>query len=316
MGGLYPLAQKGANGSPGPTGLTGAAGAAGGGTLLESGEMSNLGNAQHYIKFFQGGPAASQANAEYPVPAGGAQDLICEVSVNTCNEDVVVTIQKNGSDTAITVTIPAGETGTFEDETDTATFDDGDTITLLVDSSAASSGSISFTGIVVLFTPSGGVAPGGDGTPEFATLAVTYAPITTAHPVAIGLSVTITATATGRALILSQLQLALTGGGGSSRKCYLYRTPAGGSAPAQGAAVGAEDVCLAQADVLTSSASISESITAPLPPVLDSDLTEDEEYTYYLVFSSAYADNDTIQGEDESDTGTASLTTLMARTTT
>lgn len=51
-----------------------------------------------------------------------ARNAYIKVPSNTSNANIVATLQKNSVDTAITITLTAGTTGTFEDSTHTVTF--------------------------------------------------------------------------------------------------------------------------------------------------------------------------------------------------
>jgi hypothetical protein len=113
---------------------------------------------------------------QYPVTAAVLQDLIvAAISGNTLNGNTKVTIRIKHSGTttatAITVTIPGGSTSAVSDLVHQATYANGDFVSLEVDTTASTSGSLNGFKACVLIVPSGGVAPGGGypkvvGTPD------------------------------------------------------------------------------------------------------------------------------------------------------
>lgn len=76
------------------------------------------------------------------VPAGQFARLWVLIWANTLNDVSIITLRKNGSDTALTVTIPAGSTTTIMDDTHTVTVAQGDLVNYKIDNTAAGVGTI------------------------------------------------------------------------------------------------------------------------------------------------------------------------------
>lgn len=66
---------------------------------------------------------------------------------NSLNKSAKVTLYRNGSPTIFTLTIPAGQSGLFVNDISELVFDEGDRLTIVLDTSASTSGSITLTGI-------------------------------------------------------------------------------------------------------------------------------------------------------------------------
>lgn len=73
-----------------------------------------------------GNAGSGVASSEFSI-AGTFQEFSVYISGNARSTDTVYTLYKNGSPTAVTVTVPAGTTGLFTDSTHTETSADGDT---------------------------------------------------------------------------------------------------------------------------------------------------------------------------------------------
>jgi hypothetical protein len=93
--------------------------------------------------------ASSEATVAVPYPAGTFSKLYVRVVANTTTGDATVTVRKNSTDTALTLTIPAGQTGPFEDSTHSFTTTSGD----LIDYKTVTTGTgtVSFTIMSVIF---------------------------------------------------------------------------------------------------------------------------------------------------------------------
>lgn len=87
-----------------------------------------------------------------PVPYGGiAKNLKVVVWTNTLNDFCKISVFRNEIETSLIVFIPAGETGTFENNTDTVEFNENDRIFFVIDASSATQGSIDIPGITVAY---------------------------------------------------------------------------------------------------------------------------------------------------------------------
>lgn len=81
-----------------------------------------------YIPPF-GGPSTNQAQSEFVMPTAGTIDnLYVQVFSNTSTTDGQITLNLNGVNTALTVTIPFGATGIFSNLVDSVIVAEGDTI--------------------------------------------------------------------------------------------------------------------------------------------------------------------------------------------
>jgi hypothetical protein len=86
--------------------------------------------------------------------SGTISNFFVRVSSNSYSGgDAVVTLRKNGADTAITVTITAGVSGIFEDTSNTVTVADGDTISVKGVATAPASGTAAYTVLAFQFEP-------------------------------------------------------------------------------------------------------------------------------------------------------------------
>lgn len=89
------------------------------------------------------------ADAQVYAPVDGfMRNLAVKISANARSTSTVFTIQNNGSDTSLTVTVGAGLTGIFEDTTNEPTFAAGDGISGKMDTSTGS-GAITCRGISI-----------------------------------------------------------------------------------------------------------------------------------------------------------------------
>ncbi|MEM3951832.1 MAG: hypothetical protein QXP74_00245 [Nitrososphaerota archaeon] len=87
-----------------------------------------------------------------PVPYRGmAMNLKVIVLSNSLDNVCKVSVYKNEEMTNLSVTIPAGETGTFKNDTDIVKFDENDRIYFVIDTSAATSGSIDIPGVTIAY---------------------------------------------------------------------------------------------------------------------------------------------------------------------
>lgn len=82
---------------------------------------------KNWITPFATGVNGVQANAEFVAPfSGTAKNLYVYCGVNASTAGTTITLNKNGSNTALVVTITALTTGTFSDTTHTVSFSTGD----------------------------------------------------------------------------------------------------------------------------------------------------------------------------------------------
>ena len=73
------------------------------------------------------------------------------ILTNSYNAATVITIHKNGVDTAITMTVPTGVAETYSDTTNTVDFAAGDSLTIEFDSSASASGVVAGLSVTMLY---------------------------------------------------------------------------------------------------------------------------------------------------------------------
>lgn len=97
-----------------------------------------------------------------------ARNFQLYVSENTYDAGIIYTVLKNGSPTSITITIPAGQSGAFTDNTNTTSFAVGDKISVQVTSDGTPSTGVAVVSATHLFMQSGStsfdiVAGGLDG---------------------------------------------------------------------------------------------------------------------------------------------------------
>lgn len=71
-----------------------------------------------------------------------AEQLFVQVEPNSLDGNAVITVRREGANTAITLTIAAGDTGFFSDEVNTQAFAEGERIGFQLDTTAAGSGNI------------------------------------------------------------------------------------------------------------------------------------------------------------------------------
>jgi hypothetical protein len=104
------------------------------------------------------GGATNETNSRVtPGFAAVVSHLAANVPVNTYTGNSFVRLLKNGS-AAITLTISAGATGILENTSDTVEIDEDDELSLEIDE--GSSGSATFKGLGITFSPTGVAASG------------------------------------------------------------------------------------------------------------------------------------------------------------
>lgn len=87
-----------------------------------------------------------------PVPyTGKAKNLRVMVVSNGLDGDCIVSVARNEESTPLSVTIPAGSTGLFENSSDEVEFLNGERIFFIIDTRQATSGSIDIAGASVLY---------------------------------------------------------------------------------------------------------------------------------------------------------------------
>lgn len=91
--------------------------------------------------------ADSAALRGYVPVAGTAKNLSVYVATNTRATDTVITFLKNGADTGLSVTIPAGATGQFEDTSNTVSLAAGDEVNCKITTGTGGALAISVRGV-------------------------------------------------------------------------------------------------------------------------------------------------------------------------
>jgi hypothetical protein len=103
-----------------------------------------------YFTAFGGGGMVSGVESDVQIRAFAATfcRLRVVVASNTASGPIYVMLRRNGGDTSLSVTIPAGQTGVFLNDHDTATFSANDLIDMKLDwtNSAVGTG----TGVITL----------------------------------------------------------------------------------------------------------------------------------------------------------------------
>ena len=139
---------------------TGGSGGQGGSFFICWPFFATSGNAigTYYTPLYTGGifPSADRAVGNTSIPiAGTVSNLYANIGLNGTTTPVVLTVYKNGVNTGLTVTIPAGTTGVFTDLVDSFTVAVGDTIGLQTVISAMDVIGLT-ANITAEFSPSGG----------------------------------------------------------------------------------------------------------------------------------------------------------------
>jgi len=118
-----------ATGAGGPTGVTN------GFADFYTSPANIMGSGAGNLTFQTEGPAIYQMKT-----AGTFENFAVYITSNTRSVDIPIRVRKNGSNTALTVTIPAGDTGLFEDTTHSFSVVNGDSVTYSWGSSAGDDG--------------------------------------------------------------------------------------------------------------------------------------------------------------------------------
>lgn len=106
---------------------------------------------------YNNGGGATEARHQTPVPFPGTlSKAAIGITVNASTTDVTYVLRKNGVDTAIVVTVPAGQTGQFTDLTHTVAVARGDLINWKA--SGATTGALTMGGFAVLLVADAVVA--------------------------------------------------------------------------------------------------------------------------------------------------------------
>jgi hypothetical protein len=110
--------------------------------MILTGTLSASANAMHYFPVGQGYYGVTEISVEdrCKVPfrqSGTIKNLRLNVSSNASATSTVITVRKNGADTALTITVPATTTGYFEDTTNSFTIASGDTLSYQIDKNDA-----------------------------------------------------------------------------------------------------------------------------------------------------------------------------------
>jgi hypothetical protein len=119
--------------------------------IIGFGEVSyviNYGTTSEHQPFSQ----AKESSKGMPVPfSGKAKKLKVYVNSNSLNASTTVIVRKNETNTSLTVTIPSGSTGLFENNTIEVEYVEGDRIDFIIDTTSSTSGSIDIAGISICF---------------------------------------------------------------------------------------------------------------------------------------------------------------------
>lgn len=104
------------------------------------------------MKYTPAGASAQAANVlEYTIPAACTlRDLRIYAPANTLNQNVVVTVYKNGVATTITTTVTASTAGAYVDTTHTVSFAAGDRVSIFCAAASNGTGAAVYTASLVL----------------------------------------------------------------------------------------------------------------------------------------------------------------------
>lgn len=126
---------------------------------MPGGDLTSFGTTRYFSIMGYGGTSTISSTTEsevtfYTPCAGEYRNGHLRVSANTCNGSTVVTFRKNAAGTALTFTVPATTTGTFEDTTNSVSVAIGDLVAWEY-AAAGSSGSVTKRLHSVDFTSAG-----------------------------------------------------------------------------------------------------------------------------------------------------------------
>jgi hypothetical protein len=114
----------------------------------EAGYIIYAGSYEEHQPFSQ----AKGSSEGMPVPfSGKAKKLKVRVHANSLDASTIVIVRKNETDTSLTVTIPSGSTGLFENNTVEVEYAEGDRIDFVIDATSSTSGEMDIAGISVCF---------------------------------------------------------------------------------------------------------------------------------------------------------------------
>jgi len=114
----------------------------------EAGYIIDYGNISSHMPF----SSSRDVTAGMPVPYNGvAKNLVIYVQSNSLNNETYIAVRKNETDTDLKVTIPAGQTGLFINNTISVNFSKGDRLSFKVDASNSTSGNMDVVGICISY---------------------------------------------------------------------------------------------------------------------------------------------------------------------
>ena len=93
------------------------------------------------LSILSGSPMGAETNAQQPFPTSTVTFAAIWITNNTLDQDATFTLRKNGAGTAMTVTIPAGNTGEFT-ATGSILVADGDLLDYEYDASTSTVGNL------------------------------------------------------------------------------------------------------------------------------------------------------------------------------
>jgi hypothetical protein len=130
-----PQGDPGPQGAPGPAGADGVDGADGTSGSLIGGNHANQASGL-FLMPWDVTQSATEGNVNVPVSSGTASKLVLTVSANLSGATATLTLRKNGANTALTCTIPSGQS-TCTNLVDSIPFADGDLLSLRYDETGA-----------------------------------------------------------------------------------------------------------------------------------------------------------------------------------
>jgi len=116
----------------------------------DNGAISSGQTLYTYVPGILSSTNATETNRQTAFPAGTAKRLIFNITANSLNGNLILTIRKNAADTTITKTVSAGATGVQSVAADVSVADE-DKLSLEIDTTAAGSGSVTIHSPAFLF---------------------------------------------------------------------------------------------------------------------------------------------------------------------
>lgn len=91
---------------------------------------------------YDGGDTTTEANAQYPINQSMIHGMGIKPANNTLDNSCIITVRKNGVDTPLSATIPAGSNAKFTVDDKIVFFDDLDFLSIEVDTTASTAGNL------------------------------------------------------------------------------------------------------------------------------------------------------------------------------